>query len=366
MNSQGNHAGPPEQPLMIALDQVEWDERPAGQIAGSVRRARPYSILVANFFTRTIELLSELRSEPQVVLWKMEFWGRDTPYGQIPGSVGIDPDLYVKRISETGHRIVPYTYNEWGRDRLLALAPALGEHSVEVIPIAQKAPVNGLGAEAVRRAIGLHRGQVLVGCGGLLHPAKGIEEIVGSFLADFPDPDAHLLCSLVIEENAETAERIARRWKRRLGDTATRRVHVRTGPYADWKWMCDFYRSVDLMLVNSVSDSWGRMVSEALGAGVPTIVRRADCGTNHIAPHVVLIDSFEGLGAEGYAEAIRRAQAVSPRLSEFVHANYSLRRSRDQLLRVLRCRLPDERRAAFDKAAVSVELVRALDEFVVY
>jgi hypothetical protein len=49
-----------------------------------------------------------------------------------------------------------------------------------------------------------------------------------------------------------------------------------------------------------------------------------------------------------------------------VHANYSLRRSRDQLLHVLRRRLPDERRAAFDKAAVSVELVRALDEFVVY
>jgi hypothetical protein len=108
------------------------------------------------------------------------------------------------------------------------------------------------------------------------------------------------------------------------------------------------------------------MVAQALGAGVPTIVRRADCGTNHIAPGVVLIDSFEELDPEGYAEAIRRAHAVSPRLSEFVHANYSLRRTRDQLLHVLRRHLPDERRAAFDEATGTDEFVCALDEFVVY
>lgn len=364
MTSRGSHDGPP---LMIALDQVEWDERTIGEIANSVRRTRPYCILVSNFFNRTIEFLSQLRNEPQVVLWKMEFWGRDTPYEQIPGSAGIDPELYVKRIAETGHCVVPYTYNQWGRDRLVALAPALREHSVEVIPIAQKDPVSGLGAaQAVRRSIGVRPGQVLAGCGGLLHPAKGIEEIVESFLADFPDPDAHLLCSLVIEEDPEAAERIARSWKRQLAASAGHRVHVRAGPYADWRWMCDFYRSIDLMLVNSVSDSWGRMVSEALGEGVPTIVRRADCGTNHIAPGIVLIDSFGGLGRDGYAEATRRAKDVSPRLSEFVNTNYSLPRVRDQLLHVLRRRLPDERRAAFDKAAASTELVHALDEFVVY
>jgi hypothetical protein len=366
MTSQGLHGRPPGHPLMMALDQVEWDERPVGQIADAVRRTQPYCILVANFFPKTIEVLRELGSDPQVVLWKMEFWGRDTPYKQIPGPDGSDPDLYVKRIVATGHRVVPYTYNEWGRDRLLALAPALADHQVEVIPIAQKVPVSEVNAEAVRRIFGVGPGQALVGCGGLLHPAKGIEEIAGSFLSDFPDKDAHLLCSVVIEEDAVTSERIAREWKRQLGEAAKRRVHVRAGPYADWTWMCGFYRSIDLMLVNSVSDSWGRMVSESLGAGVPTIVRRADCGTNHIAPGVVLVDSFEGLGTEGYTEAIRRAQAASQRLSEFVNASYSLGRVRDQLLHILRRHIPDERRAAFDRATASTELVRGLDEFTVY
>lgn len=130
--------------------------------------------------------------------------------------------------------------------------------------------------------------------------------------------------------------------------------------------MCDFYRSIDLMLVNSVSDSWGRIVSEALGAGVPTIVRRADCGTNQIAPGMVLINSFEGLGAEGYAAAIHQAQAAAQRLSELVNVTYSLQRTRDQLLHVLHRHLPDERRAAFDGLAANHELARALDEFIVY
>jgi hypothetical protein len=350
---------------MIALDHVEWDERPVRQIAGSLRLARPHCIRVANFFTRTIDVLNEL-DEPQVVLWRLEFWGGDTPYGQVPKSDGIDPDLYVKSIFSTRHRVVPYTYNEWGRDHLRALAPSLREHAVELVPVAQKPPVDGCGRDAVRRAIGLDPSQTLVGCGGLLHPAKGIEEIVESFLAGFPDPDAHLLCSLVIEEDEATARQVTRRWQQQFGDARTRRVHVRAGPYGDWKWMCDFYRSVDLILVNSVSDSWGRMASEALGAGVPAIVRRADCGTNHIAPGTVLVDSFEGLDAEGYAKAIHQARAAAQRLSEFVNTAYSLQRTRDRLLHLLRRYLPADRRADFDRLAANRELARALDEFTVY
>ncbi len=129
--------------------------------------------------------------------------------------------------------------------------------------------------------------------------------------------------------------------------------------------MCDFYRSIDLMLVNSVSDSWGRMVSEALGAGVPTIVRRADCGTNHIAPGTVLVDSFGGLDAEGYTVAIHQARASAQRLSEFVNAAYSLQRTRDRLLHVLRRHMPAERQATFDTLAANHELTRALDELTV-
>lgn len=364
MTSHGNR-GSLQPPLMISLDHVEWDGRPVRQIADSLRLARPHCIRVANFFTRTIDVLNEL-DEPQVVLWRLEFWGLDTPYGQVPRSDGTDPDLYVKRIFSTRHRIVPYTYNEWGRDRLRELAPSLREHAVELVPVAQKSPVDGAGREAVRSAIGLDPSQTLVGCGGLLHPAKGIEEIVESFLADFPDPGAHLLCSLVVEEDEQATEQVARQWARQFGDARTGRVHVRAGPYGDWKWMCDFYRSIDLMLVNSVSDSWGRMASEALGAGVPTIVRRADCGTNHIAPGMVLVDSFEGLQAEGYTEAIHQAQAAVQRLSEFVNAAYSLQRTRERLLHVLRRHLPAERRATFDRLGASHELTRALDEFTVY
>ncbi|MGH3168760.1 MAG: hypothetical protein ACRDN0_23125 [Trebonia sp.] len=304
--------------------------------------------------------------EPQVVLWKMEFWGTDTPYEQLPRSAGIDPDLYVKQIFATVHRIIPYTFNPWGRDRLRAAAPALREHNVELLPVAQKNPVDGRGDAGVRHSIGLNETQALVGCGGLLHPAKGIEEIVQSFLADFPDPDAHLLCSLVIEEDEETAADVLRRWVRRFGEDVARRVHVRTGQYGDWQRMCDFYRSVDLMLVNSVSDSWGRMVSEPLGAGVPTIVRRADCGTNHIAPGVVLVDTFQGLGTEGFSVAVRQARAARHQLAEFVNTRYSLPRVRKQLLGILRRHMPDDRLADFDRQVSQPELTSALDEFTVY
>jgi hypothetical protein len=246
MTSRASRGGLQQRPLMIALDHVEWDERPVKEIAESLSLARPHCIRLANFFTRTIDVLNEL-DEPQVVLWKLEFWGLDTPYEQIPRSDGMDPDLYVKRVFSTRHRIIPYTYNEWGRDRLYALAPSLREHAVELIPVAQKPLVDSPGREAVRRAIGLDPFQTLVGCGGLLHPAKGIEEIVESFLADFPDPGAHLLCSLVIEEDEKAVEQVIRQWAMQFRDTRSRRVHVRAGRYGDWKWMCDFYRSIDLM-----------------------------------------------------------------------------------------------------------------------
>src|SRR5690606_37257837 len=129
---------------------------------------------------------------------------------------------------------------------------------------------------SLRRQLGVAPEALLVGCGGLLHPAKGIEELVERFVRGLPEPTAHLLCALVIEDEEDTETVIRRRWEKRFRPAAGMdRVHLRTGLYGDWEWMCAFYRAIDVMLVNSVSDSWGRMVSEPVGFGVPTLVRRA-------------------------------------------------------------------------------------------
>lgn len=348
---------------IYGIDHIEWNPEPIAEVAREIEAADPYCIRAANFFTRTLDLLGAL-SEPRVVLWKMEFWGTDTPYEKVPRSENIDPDTYVKEIMASGHHVIPYTFNTWGRDRLYSVAPSLRDHTVELLPIAQKPPGARDHTIDLRSGIGIDRDCQLVGCGGLLHPAKGIEGVVESFLASYPDPHAHLMCALVIEEDEETAQDVLRRWSQEFGESVLRRVHVRTGPYGDWGWMCEFYRAIDVMLVNSLSDSWGRMVAEPLGLGVPTIVRRADCGTNHIAPGVTFVDSFAGLDAGSFASAIRQAQASAPQLSDYVRSRYALPLLRERFIDTLSRHIPDAARRDFVLHAA--RFGSDLDEFIVY
>lgn len=352
-------------PLLAGLDHVEWDAREVAEIAAAIRRERPLWLRAANFFSRTLELL-RLLDRPRLVLWKLEFWGMDTPFDKVPASPGVDPAGYAEELLSLGHHVVPYAFNTWNRERLVAMVPALERRSPALLPVAQKPAVASQSRGAVRRRLGLGREDVLVGAGGLWHPAKGIEEIVRAFLRTWPDPRAHLLCSLVVEDEEDTAAAVRRRWADAFGEAGLDRVHVRVGPYGQWPWMCAFYRAIDVMLVNSVSDSWGRMVSEALGFGVPTLVRRADCATNHIAPGVVLVDGFDDLGAPVFAAAVRAARARASALAGYVAGHYGVEVVRGRWLALLRAETPPHRRAVFDRAVADPASRRVVDELIVY
>jgi hypothetical protein len=351
--------------LITRLDHVEWDTRPVNEIVDEIRETRPLWLRTANFFDRTLDVLKGL-DRPQLVAWKLEFWGTDTPYDQVPASAGVDPAAYAEALFALGHHVVPYTFNGWGRERLSALVPALKHRPVALLPIAQKAPVACESRESLRRRLGVAPDALLVGCGGLLHPAKGIEEIVGCFLCGFPEPTAHLLCSVVIEDEEDTEAVIRRRWEKRFGPTGMDRIHLRTGLYGDWDWMCAFYQAIDVMLVNSVSDSWGRMVSEPVGFGVPTLVRQADCGTNHIAPGLVLVEDFARLSSPELDALIGTARNRSDHLAGYVGEHYALPVVRQQWLDLLREQTPPERRAALEKATADPESLAALDDLIVH
>jgi hypothetical protein len=81
-------------PLMIGLDHVEWDPCAVDDIAERIRGMRPCWLRVANFFDRTLKVL-RLLDRPQQVMWKLEFWGTDTPYDRVPASPGVAEETGV-------------------------------------------------------------------------------------------------------------------------------------------------------------------------------------------------------------------------------------------------------------------------------
>jgi hypothetical protein len=108
------------------------------------------------------------------------------------------------------------------------------------------------------------------------------------------------------------------------------------------------------------------MVAEPIGFGVPTLVRRADCGTNHIAPGVVMMDSFAGLRPHDFAALIQAAWARAPQLAAYVADRYALPPVRRLWLEVLREWTPPERQVEFDKAVSDPGSLARLDNLIVY
>lgn len=348
--------------LVRALDHVEWDPRSLEEIEGFARR--PLWVRIANFFTRSLELLRVLEP-PRLVVWKLEFWGTDTPYDRFPASPGVDPAAYARELLDLGHHVVPYTYTEWNRRHLLAEVQALAQNHVHVLPVAQKPPV-AVAPGAARRRFGIAGVDVVLGAGGLLHPAKGIEEIVDTFLCSSRDPRTHLLCSVVPDDTGETTEDIRHTWERAYGTGGMERLHVRAGSYGEWPWMCAFYQALDVMLVNSVSDSWGRMVSEAVGFGVPVLVRRAGCATNYVVPGLTLVEGFGDLGTPAFGAAVRMAKTRAPQLAAYVRQHYSLPRVRRMWLDLLRAETPPVLRPRFDHLAEDAASRACLDDMIVF
>ncbi len=218
----------------------------------------------------------------------------------------------------------------------------------------------------MRRRLGIPVGDTVFGAGGLLHPSKGIEEIVAGFLRSGSDVRTHLLCSAILQEPGMTSENVRNEWRRSYGDVGMERVHVRVGDYCEWTWMCAFHEAVDVVLVNSVSDSCGRMVSEAFGAGVPVLVRRNGCSTNHIAPGTILVDEFGDFFSPIFMKALDAARAAAPALAAYVHQHYSVPRVRQLFLTLLRAQTPHALRSHFDNLARDPVSLASLDDMVVY
>ncbi|MEU7040750.1 hypothetical protein AB0A77_06790 [Streptomyces varsoviensis] len=321
--------------LILPLDHAQWDRRSVADIVADAVAADPVWLRIANFHRRPLELLKRLPPGARV-LWKLEFSGYAEGCPVVPASRRIDPREYAEEVLSLPHHIVPYTFLEWNRAELLRLYPALRQRPLHVIPIAQKTPLGRTGRQAIRDMYGIPAGDFVYGAGGNeLHPGKRVGEVVEAFLETCTDPSTHLLCTLVPRESATAVAE----WPA----AATHpRVHVRVGEYHEWAWMSGFYRAVDVLLANSVSDSWGRMVAEAAGAGVPVVVRRAQCGTNVLAPGLAITESLRDFASETFVQAVKDAQAAAPALRDFFERNYRTEAVVRRLLTLTDSELPPE------------------------
>jgi glycosyltransferase involved in cell wall biosynthesis len=262
--------------------------------------------------------------------------------------------------------VVPYTFVDGNIRPLLALAPALHDAGLRLLPIAQKEPVPGAGREWVRRAVGVANSATLYGVAGRLDPAKGVEDVVEAFVRTCRDHNSWLLASIVVDDERLDAATVWSGWSRRFADADLTRVRLRVSRHGDWAWMCEFYRAVDVVLVDAVSASRGRSVAEPLGFGVPVIVRRADCATNHVAPGVVRLDRFDDFGTHHFLAAVAEARRRAPGLRHFVQRQQSIPAVRERFRRLMRRATAAPLLPLFDAYTADPDQLAKLDELIVY
>ncbi|GHF54350.1 hypothetical protein FHX82_006854 [Amycolatopsis bartoniae] len=347
--------------LALEFDQIR-DLRTDEEIAESLAQENPLWLRISNFFQRHLSVLRHL-PPGQLVLWKLEHWGNSTTYDRVPTSPGTQPMSYTKELLDLGHRIHPYTFTERNRLLLHEDIPLLCDLDVGLVPIAQKTPAEDASGATLRARLNLGPSDTLLGAGGMLHPAKGIDEIAVWFLRTVRDPGTHLFCCVIPSEPGLTEDVVRRRWERAAGVETSDRIHIHVGRYRQWEWMCSFYQAIDVMLVNSVSDSWGRMLSEAVGLGVPTLTRRAECATNDIFPDLVFVDDFESLSREDFRVLVDEARDRAPRLARYADTHYAAPLVEEKFLEMLRAWTPPERLPEFDRLARQPEqrrLVRSM------
>lgn len=348
-----------ERPLIWSLDNFQWDSRAIAQVTSDIRWHRPTWIRIANFYPRIVELLTELADLRLNVLWKQEFWGYDTAGSTVPAAPGIDPVQYADDIAATGHNIVPYTFNAWNHLQISKLIP--DQRRLRILPVAAK-PARGPAADlrrVTRDDFGIPPDATLFGVGGLLDPEKGIEQLVGTFLATNADEDEHLLCALVVEWE-DDYDAILTRWRTRFGDAgAWGRLHIHVGGYGDWQWMSEFYAACDYVLVNSRRDSAPRIVSEPVSLGVPTIAVAAECGTNHLVPDLVIVNRFDDFTAPGFRRALGQSRENVSSLARQHRSGHCLDAVRGKYLSLLTANanavdVQDVRAASRDPASLAI------------
>ncbi|WP_433655061.1 hypothetical protein ACQPW1_29565 [Nocardia sp. CA-128927] len=331
--------------LASSYDDLEWNRRTDQEIYLEIQRQRPMWLRIGNFYRRNLSLLRML-PPGQLVLWKLEHFGDDAANAvRMLISSGLQPESFVAELFASGHTIVPYTFTTTGRDNLVRDVPLLRTMDIQILPLAHNMLIRRAGRTELRASLGLGEDDILVGAGGRLFPEKGIDEIATWFLRQ--RIDAHLLCSAIPADDRQSVESVRIDWQTRSGTSDSARLHLRFGHYDQPDWMSSFYAAIDVMLVNSMTDSWGRMASEAITLGVPAIVRRADCGTNELAPNVVLVNGFEQLSTAEFAAAFDQARKRASRLQEYMAAHYDISVVRRQFHELLREYVPASHRAEF-------------------
>lgn len=350
--------------LIRDFDDIEWRPRSDEMLRADLSDHRPLWNRLANFYERNLSFL-DLLPPGRLVLWKLEHWGGSTPYDRVPMSPGVLPNEYAERMLASGHRIVPYTFTERNVRLLKFDLPALAGVEIPVIPIAQKKRAFDPVVLELRSRFGIARSDRLLGVGGQLDPTKGkgLDELVCWFLQGNMDAHTHLLCTVIPSRDEADPDLIRARWQSLAGVRSSERLHIQVSDYGEWPWMCAFYSELDALLVNSVSDSWGRMVSEAMGFGVPALIRRADCATNLIAPGCVLVDGFDGLSTADFESALREARRRAPGIADFVNARYGRSAVARHTIDVLRAYTPPDLLAEFDRLVglpISMDLLDTL------
>ena len=350
--------------LIRDFDDIDWRPRTDDFFRRDLARHGPLWLRIANFYERNISFL-ELLPPGQLVLWKMEHWGGSTPFDHVPATAGLNLDGYVQKVLSLGHRISPYTFTERNVELLRTDIPCLRDLDIAVLPIAQKPLDFESTVLELRTELGIGAEELLLGAGGLGEPSrgKGLDELACWFLSTVRDPATHLLCTVIPDGDGFTAESLRARWEFQAGVLSSPRLHIRISDYGSWPWMCSFYSEINAMLINSVSDSWGRMAAEAIGFGVPTLIRRANCATNDIVADPVLVDAYAGMSEDRFRSLLARATDRSAAQARFVNRNYNIPRVRGLLLALLARKTPAELLPELDRLArkpLSVSLADTL------
>ncbi|EDN71331.1 hypothetical protein BGP_0800 [Beggiatoa sp. PS] len=339
--------------LLQSIDHLDDYERPTPVIQESIRTTDPQWLLVGNFTGQIFDVLAGI--PPSIHLyWKLEYLGNEyQPFLFDPSTCFLPPE-FTEKMLRLEHHLALYTFNNWNRKNILVCFPHLSRLDFHLQPVAQKPIImvdKNNDAHNLRHKLNIGHSDVLFGVAGLLHEAKGIDEIIQGFISLPFEPHWHILLTLISDLSAGD---IKRRWIQRFGTSPWfEQIHVRKGSYCEWEWMPIFYQAVDFILVNSRSDSWGRVVSEAVGCETPVIVRRADCGTNHIFPDITLIDSFTSLSLESLKILMKRAKQKTQGLLHYANKHYSPTVVKDKMLINLRASAPETDKKEFDRLVAS-------------
>ena len=272
---------------VAACDDIASEPGNLSNVLAAIHHRRPPVVRIANFSRPALELISRLEYRP-VILWKVEYMGDESSEPlMIYEPAEISASAVARAVLERGFRTLAYSYSAFNVDRLHKSLPEFEGFDWCVIPVANK-----LAPAGWRRKRGGRDNEdtTRFGIAGSLHPDKGVIEVLKAFVASSSPADE--LALSVVDRYACPIDVV--RLGGHLGrDLGLARTHVRIGSRGEWPQMLDFYALVDVMVVYSRSESWGRTAAEPLRLGVPTVMRRSACGTNQILDGVEMLETID-------------------------------------------------------------------------